>query len=102
MARTPEAAAVRRAALPLRHPDDLDPLLDRVGPARLVLVGEASHGTSEFYRWRAGLTRRLVGCGHCIRSSSRTPNRRPTRAASKPQLGFGTPASPGMRGPGWW
>jgi erythromycin esterase-like protein len=25
-----------------------------------VLVGEASHGTSEFYRWRAELTRRLV------------------------------------------
>ncbi|MFN2496922.1 MAG: hypothetical protein ABR608_13600 [Pseudonocardiaceae bacterium] len=31
-----------------------------MGPARLVLVGEASHGTREFYRWRAELTRRLV------------------------------------------
>lgn len=54
------APAVRRAALPLRHADDLDPLLHRVGSARLVLIGEASHGTSEFYRWRAELTRRLV------------------------------------------
>jgi erythromycin esterase-like protein len=32
---------------------DLDPLLARVGDARLVLIGEASHGTHEFYAWRA-------------------------------------------------
>jgi hypothetical protein len=51
---------VGRDALPLRHPGDLDPVLDRIGVARLVLIGEASHGTSEFYRWRAELTRRLV------------------------------------------
>lgn len=50
----------RRAAWPLREAEDLDPLLDQVGSARLVLIGEASHGTSEFYRWRAELTRRLV------------------------------------------
>ena len=58
--RGPDVAAVRRAALPLGHPADLEPLLDRIGSARLVLLGEASHGTSEFYRWRAELTRRLV------------------------------------------
>jgi erythromycin esterase len=56
----PEPAGVRRDALPLRHAEDLDPLLDQVGAARLVLIGEASHGTSEFYRWRAELTRRLI------------------------------------------
>jgi len=39
---------------------DLDPFLDRVGDARLVLLGESTHGTSEFYRLRARLTRALV------------------------------------------
>jgi erythromycin esterase-like protein len=39
---------------------DLDPLLERIGDARFVLLGEATHGTSEFYTWRARLTRRLV------------------------------------------
>jgi erythromycin esterase-like protein len=47
-------------ALPLRALDDLNPLLDRVGDARIVMLGEASHGTSQYYRWRADLTRRLV------------------------------------------
>ncbi|SFQ48238.1 Erythromycin esterase homolog [Amycolatopsis arida] len=51
---------VRRDALPLHGQEDLDPLLARVGDARHVLIGEASHGTSEFYRWRAELTRRLI------------------------------------------
>ena len=39
---------------------DLDPLLDRIGDARVVMLGEASHGTHEFYACRAALTRRLV------------------------------------------
>jgi len=45
---------------PMRDAGDLDALLERVGDARVVMVGEASHGTHEFYRWRADLTRRLV------------------------------------------
>ncbi|MDP9465955.1 MAG: erythromycin esterase family protein [Actinomycetota bacterium] len=51
---------VRRLASPLRTAADLDPLLDRIGDARIVLLGEASHGTHEYYAWRADLTRRLV------------------------------------------
>jgi protein-L-isoaspartate(D-aspartate) O-methyltransferase len=39
---------------------DLAPLLDRIGDRRLVLIGEASHGTSEFYRMRARITRELI------------------------------------------
>ena len=39
---------------------DLDPLLKRIGPARVVLLGEATHGTSEFYRMRDRITRDLI------------------------------------------
>jgi len=53
---------IRDAAIPLRPIDD--PLFaiafDRFADARVVLLGEASHGTSEFYRARAAITRRLI------------------------------------------
>ena len=39
---------------------DVEAFLERVGDARLVLLGEATHGTSEFYRMRARLTRALI------------------------------------------
>jgi erythromycin esterase-like protein len=39
---------------------DYDPLMDLVGNARLVLLGEATHGTREFYRTRAEITKRLI------------------------------------------
>ena len=51
---------VRLLASPLEDATDLDPLLDRVGHARFALLGEASHGTHEFYAWRSTITRRLV------------------------------------------
>jgi protein-L-isoaspartate(D-aspartate) O-methyltransferase len=38
----------------------LDPLLDRIGAARVVLLGEASHGTAEFYAMRARITQELI------------------------------------------
>lgn len=53
-------AEVRDRATPLDGPDDLDPLRAQIGDARHVLIGEASHGTSEFYRWSAELSRRLI------------------------------------------
>ncbi len=40
--------------------DDYDQLLERVGSKRFVLLGEASHGTHEFYRERARITKRLI------------------------------------------
>jgi len=53
---------IRAAAEPLPEPDDpaFGRLFDRYGGARVVLLGEASHGTSEFYRARAAITRRLI------------------------------------------
>jgi erythromycin esterase-like protein len=44
----------------LEGPQDLDPLLERIGDARCVLLGEASHGTSEYYAWRAHISERLI------------------------------------------
>src|SRR6516164_7457185 len=38
----------------------LEPLLARIGDARIVLLGEASHGTSEFYRMRERISRELI------------------------------------------
>jgi erythromycin esterase len=52
---------VAALAAPLKDAGDLDVLLDRVGGARVVMLGEASHGTHEFYAWRAAITRRLIG-----------------------------------------
>jgi protein-L-isoaspartate(D-aspartate) O-methyltransferase len=53
---------IRAAAEPLPDLDDpaFGALFDRFATARVVLLGEASHGTSEFYRARAAITRRLV------------------------------------------
>jgi erythromycin esterase-like protein len=53
---------IRRAAEPLPDPDEpaFGALFDRFAAAKVVLLGEASHGTSEFYRARAAITRRLV------------------------------------------
>src|SRR5213082_2165891 len=51
---------IRAAAQPLAALDDLDALVSAIGDARIVLMGEATHGTCEFYRLRALLTRRLI------------------------------------------
>jgi len=53
-------ASLSDLAMPLASADDLTPLLERIGDARYVLLGEASHGTSEYYAWRARLSRRLI------------------------------------------
>src|SRR5688500_13672372 len=41
-------------------PADYDPLLELCGDAHFVLLGEASHGTHEFYAQRAEITKRLI------------------------------------------
>jgi len=54
------AEEVHQLATPLNTREDLDPLIERIGDAHFVLLGEASHGTSEFYQWRARLSSRLI------------------------------------------
>lgn len=46
--------------LPLEKPEDLDPLIERIGDSRYVLLGEASHGTHEYYTWRGEISKRLI------------------------------------------
>ena len=53
--------AIREAAHRLSgSPEDFAPLMSRIGDARFVLIGEASHGTHEFYRIRAAITKELI------------------------------------------
>jgi protein-L-isoaspartate(D-aspartate) O-methyltransferase len=56
------AKMIGRVAEPFGSIDDVDlsSLLGRIGDARVVLIGEASHGTSEFYRMRARISRALI------------------------------------------
>ena len=55
------AGSFASAARPMTgSPEDLDPVLERIGDAGCVLLGEATHGTHEFYALRAELTRRLI------------------------------------------
>lgn len=51
---------IRDEALPFTDQASLDPLMERIGDARYVLLGEASHGTAEYYQVRDMLTRRLI------------------------------------------
>src|SRR6478736_4015215 len=47
-------------ARPLHGWEDLDSLMERIGDAQFVLLGEASHGTAEFYEWRRLISQRLI------------------------------------------
>jgi erythromycin esterase-like protein len=61
----PDLDALRRLSRSLStsdasDPHDLDAIVEAIGDARIVLIGEASHGTHEFYATRAAVTRRLI------------------------------------------
>lgn len=51
---------IKDHAVPLDTNDDLDLLVNQIGDAKIVLLGEASHGTSEFYEVRAELSKKLI------------------------------------------
>lgn len=54
------AEAIRRSAHTIAGDKDLDYLLELIGDASTVLLGEATHGSEEFYALRAAITRRLI------------------------------------------
>lgn len=61
----PAIATLTESIREIAHPltgvaADFDPLMDLIGDARFVLLGEATHGTREFYHARAEITKRLV------------------------------------------
>lgn len=51
---------VNEISLPLNDASDLRPLIEKIGDARYVLLGEASHGTSEYYQWRTRISKQLI------------------------------------------
>lgn len=54
-------ATIRENAYKIQgHSNDYDPLFELIGNAKIVLLGEATHGTHEFYRERALITKRLI------------------------------------------
>ena len=55
-----ETAIINIPTHPLNSERDLDVLLNEIGDARVVMLGEATHGTAEFYTWRAAISRRLI------------------------------------------
>lgn len=56
------AKLVAECAEPIARIEDapIDALIERIGDARVVLLGEATHGTSEFYRMRTRITQELI------------------------------------------
>src|SRR3954454_9758115 len=57
---TDTIAEIGAVARPIESPASYDELIEQAGNAHVVLIGEASHGTQEFYATRAELTRRLI------------------------------------------
>lgn len=60
MTDTATIEALRREATPLAQDEHYNHLLEHIGDASLVLLGEATHGTREFYRLRAEISKRLI------------------------------------------
>ena len=51
---------VDKVSTPLNDSSDLDALIEYIGDSKFVLLGEASHGTHEYYTWRAKISKRLI------------------------------------------
>jgi len=53
-------AVLKKHAIPIKSSADLSPMLEKIGTSRLVLLGESTHGTSEYYTWRSEISKRLI------------------------------------------
>ena len=53
-------AELRKVAKPIRQMDDLDALVKRMSERRVVMLGEATHGTEEFYELRKVISQKLI------------------------------------------
>jgi erythromycin esterase len=51
---------IRQSAHSLNSKADLGPLFERIADAKIVMLGEASHGTHEYYTWRSYITKKLI------------------------------------------
>jgi len=51
---------LKKASQTISGYDDLRSLFDRIGDARIVMLGEASHGTHEYYTWRSHISKKLI------------------------------------------
>ncbi|MBS1934360.1 MAG: erythromycin esterase family protein, partial [Bacteroidetes bacterium] len=52
--------SARQWSYPLESKADLQPLFNRIGNAKIVMLGEASHGTHEYYMWRFYISKYLI------------------------------------------
>src|SRR5688572_18600804 len=58
--RSIDIAKVAASNHKLENSKDLDVLFNEIGNSKFVLLGEASHGTKEYYTWRTEITKRLI------------------------------------------
>lgn len=49
-----------KKAIPFTHMGDLAPLIDSIKDKKIVMLGESSHGTKEYYQWRSSITKELI------------------------------------------
>ena len=51
---------VVKKAIPFTHMGDLSPLIDSLKDKKIVMLGESSHGTKEYYQWRSAISKELI------------------------------------------
>lgn len=57
---TPLFQSIKSRAKPLDEPKDLAPLIQELSQSKIVMLGESSHGTHEFYEWRRLISEWLI------------------------------------------
>src|SRR5688572_17850892 len=53
-------STLRNEAKVLKDETDLDPLIEKIKDKRVVMLGESTHGTGDFYQWRAEISKILI------------------------------------------